>query len=442
LEIANVSLQSAVDFLHLLLDGAIFLFLWGIIFLIPPNLTSSLVHLSPTLSNFSVIFVVAPFHLWYLIVTLSPLLRHTIFSTTTFRFFRHPTPIFKLALVLPVLSSKPPWNGEFSGSLDFDFATVYLVDQFPLDKFVKSQTPLLDIEILTWLLRSLHHDSEIERFLEGIPGFYNSTLVKLPEERLRSLHEDTMPLAILSFIHTTLSSAALSDEIKQKRIKLFLGAVESDPYLLERTFFHILSGHIKSTIFYSIDVALIGDQFASKTKGSVQFLSKWIIAVAISYVTAQELRVDERWLHIIDRQLSFAIADPTSNKQISSMKLVNLVWLVKEFDFASIQQRGNIPLENLLEVGNFRMENDASQYQDVFCDQWNELLGLASGGVVLPRIRTIYNALHSIRNDTLIGPADAVSSYPRCNIAGHLHSPHLRGVSTTVGRLPSPSPSG
>jgi hypothetical protein len=194
--------------------------------------------------------------------------------------------------------------------------------------------------------------------------------------------------------------------------------MEVDPHL--RTFFHT-HYDAKSTIFRSVDVVLIADQFTSNANEDVQFLGKWIVAVAISHLTAREL--DERWLRVIERRLNLAISDTTPSGQVAGVKFVNLAWVVKEFDSASPQQRYKMPLNAFLKAGDFLMGNDASQYQDVFCDQWDKLLALASRDVVFPGIRTLYNTLHGGRNDSPIGPADDVSCYPRCNPADYLQSP-------------------
>ena len=56
-----------------------------------------------------------------------------------------------------------------------------------------------------------------------------------------------------------------------------------DPYLLERTFFHVLSLPAKPTIFQCIDFVLFANQFAGDTNASsdLQLLAKCTIALAI-----------------------------------------------------------------------------------------------------------------------------------------------------------------
>ena len=63
-EKSTKSLQLAVDFLHLLLDFAIFSFLIGILGLLPPSALSASLNIDPAWSNFSLIFVVFPLFSW------------------------------------------------------------------------------------------------------------------------------------------------------------------------------------------------------------------------------------------------------------------------------------------------------------------------------------------------------------------------------------------
>ena len=96
-----------------------------------------------------------------------------------------------------------------------DWVTLDCID-LVVKQLAEDQLSSLDKDIVTWLLRSLHHDQDLERFLESIPGFYNSDLVKQPPEVFRPLHKSKMSYLILSFMYHTLSSATLPNEIKQR----------------------------------------------------------------------------------------------------------------------------------------------------------------------------------------------------------------------------------
>jgi len=201
---------------------AVFTFLTGLIWLLPTKDPSSSIKMSPSTSNFAVIFIAFPLLAWYLILSWISVCRHTIYSTPLSRVIRHDLRHnLKLCLGGVISIFKSPLHHGSNAFLGFDWVTLDCVDQVA-GKAIKTQSLFLYREIVAWLLRSLHHDQELERFLEGIHGFYNSDSVKRPAEVFNPLHTEKMPCTILSFMHRALSSAALPIEIKQKRIRLSL----------------------------------------------------------------------------------------------------------------------------------------------------------------------------------------------------------------------------
>jgi len=422
LEKSLLSLQLAIDFLHLLLDFAIFAFLFGLIWLLPTNRSTSLVNLGPWTSNFSIVFVTFPLFAWYLILTLLSFSRHTIYSTPLSRVIRHIFQDIKLILWGPFTVFFKPFRGN--AFLGFDWVTLDNIRRVA-SKLIRIQTSSLDREIVVWLLRSLNQDVDLEQLLDCIPGFYHSDLVKRPEQVLRPLYTDEMPRAILSFMHRTLFSPSLPSEIKQKRIRLFLEVMDQDPYLLERTFFHILSLPAKPIIFQCIDLVAVADRFAviANRDRNTRLLTRCIIAVGISRLTAQDL--DERQLRIIERWLSFRITDTTSSGQLASMKLLNLVWIMKEINSAGAEYTDKVLGQTLCVVRNLPVNDVEPEYQNKFCMLWNQILdsaGAVSGsnaGLILPRICAIYNTLHGGINDFPVNATHTLADYPRCIIHTH-----------------------
>jgi len=224
-------------------------------------------------------------------------------------------------------------------------------------------------------------------------------------------------------MHRTLFSPSLPSEIKQNRIRLFLEVMDQDPYLLERTFFHILSLPAKPIIFQCIDLVVVADRFAviANRDRNTRFLTRCIIAVGISRLTAQDL--DERRLRIIERWLSFRITDTTSSGQLASMKLLNLVWIMKEINSAGTEYK--VLGQTLCVVRNLPVNDVEPEYQNEFCMLWNQILdsaGAVSGSnadLVLPRIRAIYNTLHGGINDFPVNATHTLADYPRCIIHTH-----------------------
>ncbi len=432
LEKTLLSLQLTFDFLHLLLDFAIFAFLFGLIWLLPTDKSKTTIDVGPRTSNFSIIFITFPLFAWYLVLSLISVRRHTIYSTPLSRVIRHIIQDIKLMLSGSISAFRSSQDNVF---LDFDWITLNHVDRVP-EKLTKTDPLSLDREILVWLLSSLHHDLDLERFLQSIPGFYHSDVVKKPAEIFQPLCEDEVPRAILSFMQRTLSSPTLSNEIKQNRIRLFFDVMGQDSYLLERTFFHILSLPAKPIIFQCVDLVLAGD---ANGNPDAQFLAKCIVAVAISRITAQEL--DERWAPIVERLSNFPLSDATLGGQLANMKLLNLVRLAEESNSASLRSKNEILREALRTAANFQVEGVSPESRNKFCNLWNQLRdSTASTGypgsnasLILREIRAIYDALHENTNNTPINADLRPANYPRCNIHTHPHDPHSTpGASTSI----------
>ena len=427
-------LQLIMDFLHLLLDISIFTFLAGLLVLLTSTSQDGV-------NLFLVAYISLPLFLSYLKVSFTSFIRPTIYTTPLSRVIRHGNQFLRLTFEPYTFPRKSPlryWSNAFLG---FDWVTLGCVDQVA-EKLIKTHVSrsLLDGEIVKWLLCSLRDDQDVERFLECIPGFYDSGQVKQPEQVFRPFHRDRMPRSILSLMRRTLSSTALPDDIRQKRIRLSLEVIGLDPYLLERTFSYALSLPTKSTIFQCVDFILLAERVTGNTNGNrdAQLLAKCIIAVAISRFTTQEL--DERWSPIIEHWLVSPISDATPGGQLPSMKLVNLVRLVEALDSASPECRNMVPFQTIFEVSSFLADDAAPQHQNEFCILWNRLLdsvrldaSRSNAGLILPNICSVYNTLHGGTIDSDTNPAN----YPRCTIPTHHLNPH-----STPGISPIVTPSG
>ena len=417
------TLQLSIDFLHLLLDFAIFLFLIGTLRLRSPSAQSASLSVDPAWSNVSLLVVLFPLFAWYISLFLVSFRRHTIYSTPLSRVVWHLGEYIKLIVLFPISllkSLKTLMCLRSNAFIRFGWVTWDRGDQVA-GKVTKALPFSLDDEIVAWLLGSLYHDKDFEQFLESITGFYRSDHVKNPEKIFRPFHEDQVPHAILSFVHRTLSSATTSNEIKQKRIKLSLDVMELDSHLHQRTFSesHLLSPTSKLTTLECVD-DLISYPLVDKMNGhpdtgdanrdpDVRLLANCITAIAVSRSTPPQTP-DDHWSSIIERRLRFQISTPASPEQLASMKLVNLVRLVEGLRSANLRHREKTVSQTLLIARDFQASGAGHQYKVQFCSLWNELQDSATGdqrsnvGLILRDIQTIYNTLHEGINDPLGDP--------------------------------------
>jgi hypothetical protein len=441
------SLQFMVDVLHLLLDFAIFSFLFGLLVFLGD--------FNCLVAVFTMFIIVLFLYLALSFISYDS--RYTIYSTPLSRVMFHSRYILKLILrSLDCTKSriKPPLRRGFevNAILGLDWLALDSIDHVA-EKLVETDPLSLNTEVVTRLLRSLHCGQDFERFLESIAGFYDSGLVKQPNQVFRRFHEDRVPRAILSFMrHTLSSSATLTNDIKQKRIKLSLEVIELDPYLRERTFFHALSlfpTKPTPTIFQCVDFILFADRFAGNANENqdARLLAMCIVAIAISHLTAREL--DERWPPIVERLLNFRLSDATLGRQLASMKLLNLVRLAEELKSPSVEFKNEILRKALRTVGDFQVEGVSPESRNKFCNLWNQLRDSAAStgypgtneDFILLEIRAIYNALHGGADDPLTNPDLAVANYyPRCIDPTHLTSNPTASVSPNVAQASGEAP--
>ncbi|KAN0135914.1 hypothetical protein V8E53_006366 [Lactarius tabidus] len=292
---------------------------------------------------------------------------------------------------------------------------------------------------MSWLLDSLTDEEEFERFLAGIPGFYKSTQVEDPVKVLQQANTDRSPKAILAFMDRSLSSD-LPEETRQRRIKVSLEAMQADPYLLRRSFYHALRAcSTESAIFKSIDFALLVDQYANDGDLETSLLARCIIAIAINRLEDYQ---DRRWARIVQRRLNWP-EELFHHEQRDNIKLRNLTQVAQVLNSPRIRSNthSHKPFGDLLrEVCKLNVGNAAPKLQNAFCNLWNRLVNqaqlpdqdpalLSKKLLILSSIRNVHVSLHPGTESQLpTSPANTnnldpvlqnPSSYSPCTVRHH-----------------------
>ena len=276
-----------------------------------------------------------------------------------------------------------------------------------IEEDASTRAPTLDADAMTWLLDSLTDEEDFEQLASGIPGFYKSAEVEDPAKVLEQANTDRSPKAILAFIDRSLSSN-LPEETKQRRIEVSLKAMQTDPYLLQRSFHHTLrTCSTESAIFKSVDFVLLADQHANNDDLKIRSLARSIIAIVVNRL--EDCDSNERWDGIVQRSLNWSQdLFHQHREQPDSIKLRNLIQLARELNTPHLDSDTFSPeiLGNLLrEVCKLDVRNAAPKLQDEFCELWNELaiavqlpdqdLALLSNMMlILSFIRVIHVSLH------------------------------------------------
>jgi hypothetical protein len=187
-----------------------------------------------------------------------------------------------------------------------------------------TRTSTLDADAMSWLLDSLTEEEEFEQFLAGIPGFYKSTQVEEPAKVLQQINTDRSPKAILAFMDRSLSSN-LSEETRQRQMEVSVTAMQTDPYLLRRSFYHaLLVCSSESAIFKSINFVLLADQHTNNEDLNTRSLARCIMAIAINRLEDYDAGRDKRWAGIVQRRLNWPVD--------YGIKLHNLMQLIRDLN--------------------------------------------------------------------------------------------------------------
>jgi hypothetical protein len=315
-----------------------------------------------------------------------------------------------------------------------------------VEKLAETRSSTLDVGAVSWLLNSLNQDQELEQFLASLPGFYRSKRVEDPAQILRVLNTDRIPKAIIAFMDRSLSSELVTGVAEQKRMRVSLKAMLTDPYLLERTFHHALFS-LDSAIFKSVDFVLLADQCTNDDVPDICFLAKCIVAVAISRLDSDS-DSDRRWSGIIQRGLNWSESDLSEHGQLrDNIKLRNLFHIARELhsahpDYDDPSFR-TIFHNTLSAVRQLKVENTSQELRREFCVLWNQLVvsmqdlrrdpALRSNAMrILSLTRALYVPLHEgteSRCFAFLTSADDLdstpktSSFPLCTLSNHRIAP-------------------
>lgn len=443
-------LQRTVHTLHTFLHLSIFFFFLGLIALTASDEALIIVAVN--------VYIFVPLIL-YLRYSLLPYFHpHSLYSTPLSGFFLYfkGVPQIGRSLLRAIMGGgrfRDAFRGYNTpvegGWLTLDYAIL------EVEKLAEARSSTLDIGAVSWLLNSLGEDQELEQFLAGIPGFYRSKHVEDPAQTFRMLNTDRLPRAIVSFMDRSLSSELVSDVVGQKRIRVSVRAIGTDPYLLRRTFHHALCSP-ESAVFKCVDFVLLADRCTNDDDPDVCFLAKCIVAVAISRLDSNPAP-DARWSGIVQRGLNWSEPElfdhcydhdgiPLSSSWDSSVKLRNLLQIARELhtahpDYYDDPSFRTIFHNTLLSAVRRLDAGSASQeLRREFCTLWNQLVGsmqdvrqdpaLRSNAMrVLSIMRPLYDTLHegtesrcvaylASSDDPELSPQKA-TAYPFC-----AHSPH------------------
>jgi len=129
-----------------------------------------------------------------------------------------------------------------------------------------------------------------------------------------------------------LSSDLVSGTTEQRRIRVALKAIETDPHLLQRTFYQAL-GFVDSAVLQREEFVHLADGWTNDGDADVCFLAKCVVALAISRLGNHG--IDDRWSGIVERRLNWSQSHLSEYRgRRDSVNLRNFVQIALELNSA------------------------------------------------------------------------------------------------------------
>ena len=296
------------------------------------------------------------------------------------------------------------------------------------EEMAEEQSSKIDVGIFGWTISALGDDHSLEKFIEAVPGFFNSKLVKDFREHLPQDLSIRLYFTIREFLRRTLSSNSVIDSVKLHRLDISLTAINWNRFFGVKHFLeYILINHwdqVPKTV-------KIWHTLAPWCTNNDQDIAQYAQAI-IGKVLWTVRERDDRWFELAARVYDLPERDLrdyfTSDDDSGSLAL--LIHLTRT------SFRSDLPYEVLGAFSQIDVRNTLLGLRHDFCTLWNEIVqkamkeGSYSKPVyILREIRHHYIALHQGTDaaPTAFSPSthrfDRIlvepSSYPLCDIASH-----------------------
>ncbi|KAI9450678.1 hypothetical protein BJY52DRAFT_163143 [Lactarius psammicola] len=293
----------------------------------------------------------------------------------------------------------------------------------------------IDTRAFLWTLSTLDEDHEVERFFSGLPGFRCSKVVKDPLPSLTEEQKEKISTALMGLLDVTFSSNLLPEPVKDRRA--IICAKAFDPAHIPRAF----------DVF---DKILSRYQYSGPMSAEiVRIMSGWgknrennsSLVAAVCMAVARVPRRDDSWFILASDGLGVPESVLRDYAAYGGSLLLAVLIHVTRQQFIHFWT-GSWPwprlLNALMAASKFDAQDTSPELQHEFCALWNQIVLKVKNDYdrfmalhTLGPIRHIYIALHQGTNaaptrfSASTGDWDDIlrepSSYPVCNVAGHIH---------------------
>ncbi len=327
----------------------------------------------------------------------------------------------------------------------------------------------IDTRAFLWTFDSLDEDHELERFFSGLPGFRNSKVVDDPLRGLTWEQKKKLSDILIGFLGRTFSSDLLPEPVKRRRATVCAKAL--DPAEFPNAYSDILI----DIVFQDKHKGLQTAEFGRIVRGwgnSEDHRITLLGQATASYILVRAQRRDDSWFILASSELGIpetVLRDYATHGD--SLSLAILIHITRQqFNHYPDASWPLYTFSKVLEAApRFNVQGTSPELRHEFCALWNQIVREAQNGnywsmaalveLILGPIRNVYITLHQGTDSapTRFSAATAdwddilrePSSYPLCNVAGHVHDdfasptfartiPHNNNPSPVSASLASP----
>jgi hypothetical protein len=296
------------------------------------------------------------------------------------------------------------------------------------EEMASERSSKIDMDILGWTISALGDDHSLETFIDAIPGFFDSKLVKDLREYLPHNLSRRLSDALDGFLDRTLTSNSVIDSVKLRRLEITLSAMDLIHFSRLRVILADILLNYRDQVPKTIE---IWHTLAPWCTSNDQDTSRYAQGIVAKVLWAVRER-DDRWVELSAHVygLPERVLRDILTHDHDSGSLAILIHLTRK------ALRSNLHWDVLEAFTQIDMRNTLSGLQHDFCTLWNEIVQEAekqrpySTPVrILREIRHHYIALHqgTDASPTAFSPSTddhneilwRPSSYPLCDIASH-----------------------
>ena len=234
----------------------------------------------------------------------------------------------------------------------------------------------IDTQAFMWTLDSLEEDKDLDHFFTGMPGFFNSKVVKEPLQNLNYQKKRKLLDAIIRLLGRTYSSSP-SEKDKNHRVEICTNAINQ--VVAPETFQDILLSLASKDLSGPVQSADV-----------LYFVRRWgthmgayntpLIKAIFSIVVATVPRHDGSWFDLASTEMEESKdALRRYHGDRNSLSLAILIHVTRQH-FMHIREESwpSQAISDILEeASKFNVEDTAPELQHKFCALWNEIVDAA-----------------------------------------------------------------